>query len=52
MTNKRKCPNCHSTNYAEILWGLPDDIGVIEEGLKRKEMVLGGCIVTRPKMGM
>ena len=46
MTNKRKCPNCKSTNHAEILCGLPADIREIEEQLERKEIVLGGCIVT------
>ena len=45
MRNK-KCPNCQSTNHAEILWGLPADMREIEEQLERKEIVLGGCIVT------
>ena len=46
MSNKRKCPNCQSTNRAKILWGLPADMGEIEEELERKEIVLGGCVVT------
>lgn len=46
MTNKRKCPNCQSTNHAEILWGLPSDMDKIEDKLRREEIVLGGCIVT------
>ncbi len=46
MTYKTKCPNCLSTNYAEILWGLPADMREIEEELDKKEIVLGGCIVT------
>ncbi len=40
------CPNCESTNYAEILWGLPADMREIEGQLERKEIVLGGCLVT------
>ena len=46
MVNKRKCPNCQSTNHAEILWGLPADMGEIEKELERKKIVLGGCVVT------
>ncbi len=46
MANKRKCPNCQSTNRAEILWGLPADMREIEDLIERKEIVLGGCIVT------
>ena len=46
MTDKTKCPNCQSTNYAEILWGLPADMKEIEEELEKKENVVGGCIVT------
>jgi len=46
MTNKRKCPNCQSTNHAKILWGRPADMREIEGELERKEIVLGGCTVT------
>ena len=46
MTNKVRCPNCQSTNHAEILWGLPADMMAIKEELDKKEIVLGGCIVT------
>ena len=46
MTRKTKCPNCQSTNHAEILWGLPAEMKSIEEALDRKEIVLGGCNVT------
>jgi len=46
MTYKTKCPNCQSTNHAEILWGLPADMRAIEEELDKKEIVLGGCVVT------
>jgi len=40
------CPNCKKTWIAEILWGLPGDISAIEEELERKDLVLGGCIIT------
>lgn len=40
------CPNCQSTNHAEILWGLPADMKEIEGQLNRQEIVLGGCLVT------
>lgn len=40
------CPNCNKTWIAEILWGLPGDITAIEEELEKKEIVLGGCIIT------
>jgi hypothetical protein len=46
MTNKRKCPNCQSINHAKIFWGLPADMREIEGQLERKEIVLGGCLVT------
>lgn len=41
-----RCPICNSQNYAQILWGLPADMKEIEEELERKEIVLGGCVVT------
>jgi len=40
------CPNCKKESIAEILWGYPADMSVIDEKLERKEIVLGGCIVT------
>ena len=46
MINKRKCPNCQSTSHAEILWGLPADMRLLEDALEKKEIVLGGCNVT------
>lgn len=43
---KLNCPNCSKTWIAEILWGYPADMESIEGELERKEIVLGGCIVT------
>jgi len=39
------CPECDKSWIAEILWGFPD-MKVVEEKLEKKEIVLGGCIVT------
>ena len=46
MSNKRKCPNCQSTNHAKILWGLPANMREIEHAIERNEIVLGGCEVS------
>ncbi len=44
--SKKTCPSCNDKNIAKILWGLPADMREIEEALERKEIVLGGCLVT------
>ena len=41
-----KCPNCNKSWIAEILWGYPGDMDSIEEELSKKEIVLGGCLIT------
>jgi len=46
MNEKYLCPNCNSKFIAEIYWGFPGDFGSIEEQVERKEIVMGGCIVT------
>jgi hypothetical protein len=40
------CPNCNGENYAEILWGLCDVDEKLEQAIKKKEITLGGCLVT------
>jgi len=40
------CPNCNSSSFAEILWGYPAECESIKEKLDKKEIVLGGCVVT------
>ena len=40
------CPSCNGKNIAEILWGYPADMESIKGELERKEIVLGGCLVT------
>lgn len=41
-----KCPECGKAWIAEILWGYPGDMKSLEEGLEKKEIVLGGCYVS------
>jgi hypothetical protein len=41
-----KCPNCDKSWIAEILWGYPPKMDSMDEALEKKEIVLGGCIVT------
>ena len=41
-----QCPKCNRKNIALIFWGYPGDCDSIEEQVERKEIVLGGCIVT------
>ena len=40
------CPNCSKLSIAEIFWGYPADVESMEESIEKKEIVLGGCIVT------
>jgi len=41
-----KCPNCTKSSIAEIIWGYPADMDLIKKELEKKEIVLGGCIVS------
>jgi len=41
-----RCPECDSSSVAEILWGYPADMDRIKDALDKKEIVLGGCLVT------
>jgi len=41
-----KCPKCDKSWIADILWGYPSNMESLEESLERKEIVLGGCLVT------
>jgi hypothetical protein len=40
------CPNCDKSSISEIFWGYPADIDSMKESLDKKEIVLGGCLVT------
>ena len=42
---KLKCPNCNSSNYAKILWGLPADMRLVEKEMELGKIVLGGCTI-------
>ena len=41
-----KCPKCNKNWIAEIFWGYPSDVNSIEDSLEKKEIVLGGCIIS------
>jgi len=41
-----KCPKCESDFVAEIFWGYPGNLETMKEQIERKEIVLGGCIIT------
>lgn len=43
---KPTCPECKGNNVALIFWGYPADMDVIKEELEKKEIVLGGCLIT------
>lgn len=43
---KLKCPNCDKEWIAEIFWGYPGDMESLKGQLDKKEIVLGGCLVT------
>jgi hypothetical protein len=40
------CPKCKSESTAEIFWGYPGNLKAMEEQLDKKEIILGGCIVS------
>jgi len=41
------CPKCNSKNFALIFWGFPGDYDEeMEKQVERKEIVMGGCVVT------
>ena len=40
------CPKCNSPNVAKIFWGYPGNLDSMKEELDKKEIVLGGCLVS------
>jgi hypothetical protein len=46
LIEKLVCPHCASPNTAIIFWGLPGNIEEIEKEIRKKKVVLGGCIVS------
>jgi len=40
------CPQCSSSNVAEIFWGFPGNMDEIKEDLRNGRIILGGCVVT------
>jgi len=43
---KLRCPNCHELAGAYILYGLPYRNEELFEKVEKKEIVLGGCIIS------
>ena len=44
---KPPCPQCKSKSVAQIFWGYPANFDEkMEKQIERKEIVMGGCIVT------
>ena len=42
-----RCPNCNKEWVAEIIWGFPGNFDKeMENQVERKEIILGGCLVT------
>lgn len=41
-----QCSVCKSKNYAEIIYGLQSFNDELEQAIKKKEIVLGGCLIT------
>ena len=42
-----ECPKCGGTDIAMILWGFPSHSEFLKEEVKKKKIVLGGCIVSK-----
>ena len=40
------CPKCSGEFIAKIFWGYPGNLEAMQEQLEKKEIVLGGCVVT------
>ena len=43
---ENSCPKCLGKWMAEIFWGYPGNFEEMEIHVERKEIVLGGCIIT------
>jgi hypothetical protein len=41
-----ECPSCGGADVARILYGLVHSDAELNEALRRKKVVLGGCVVT------
>ena len=46
-TELSECPKCGGTDIAIILWGFPPNSEFLKEEVKKKKIVLGGCIVSK-----
>ena len=47
MSEKHQsCPKCNKESIAEILWGYYEVTDEMNEALEKKEIILGGCLIT------
>ena len=46
-TSLTECPKGGGNDIAIILWGVPPDSEFLKEEVKKKKIVLGGCIVSK-----
>ena len=42
---KKKCPKCLSIDIAEFLYGMPVNSPELEDDLKNKKIIIGGCVL-------
>ena len=42
-----ECPKCGGTDIAMILWGLSSNSEFLQEEIKKKKIVFGGCVVSK-----
>ncbi len=52
LENMKECPRCGGDDIAVILWGMPNFSEELENKVKQKKIVFGGCMVSRndPKL--
>ena len=41
-----KCPQCNGTSVAELIYGLCDITDELEQAINKKQIILGGCLIT------
>jgi hypothetical protein len=41
-----KCTQCNGTSVAEIIYGLCDITDELDQAINKKEIILGGCLIT------
>ena len=41
-----KCIQCNGTSVAELIYGLCDITDELEQAINKKQIILGGCLIT------